>query len=359
MIKILNPLLKVVTWNANSIKNKLNELKDFLYINKYDIVGICETKIDDKFVLKIPGYTVYNCNGNKFGGGVAIAVADNFEHMPVKFNKIKGIELVGVVITSNSLPLYICQAYIPPNIKLCYNDLLRMFCYENMLIMGDFNCRMHEWSCHPENANGKILLDFCIDLNIEISAPPTYTNFPPRGNPSIIDLFLFKKNLRHTEPISLPQLSSNHNPVEITLFFKPDTIVVCKTFDFEKADWSKFREQINLKVDLNFQIKSRQQIENKLETLNKIITDSVYKNIPIKPVNQQAISLPTSFPALIRLKNRCRKASQIVPSRHNLDVYKNYDKLVQQKIKDYVSCRKNHKVSRKSEYTQRNNLESY
>lgn len=75
--------LKIVTWNANSIKSKLHEFQSFLYANDYDIVGICETKTDENFKLKISGYKSYLKSRNNRGGGVAILVKQNIDHSPI------------------------------------------------------------------------------------------------------------------------------------------------------------------------------------------------------------------------------------------------------------------------------------
>ena len=169
--------LKVVTWNANSIRHKLNEFKDFLYTNNYDIAGICETKIDDKFNLDIPSYVIYKRNRNNRGGDVAIAVKKDIRHSNYNVILNSDIELAGIKVHTNNSELIICQIYIPPNDKLNKNKLNGLFCYDNMIIMGDLNCRRRKWNCVTENINGQTLLNYCIDENIQISAPFTNTNF--------------------------------------------------------------------------------------------------------------------------------------------------------------------------------------
>lgn len=62
-------ILKVASWNANSLLPRLGEFKNFLYTRKYDIVGVCETKLAQGAKLKIPGYEVYLCSRNSYGGG--------------------------------------------------------------------------------------------------------------------------------------------------------------------------------------------------------------------------------------------------------------------------------------------------
>lgn len=110
--------MKIVTWNANSIKFKLNEFKQFLYNGNYDIAGISETKTDKKYKIKIPGYKVYLNSQNNKGGGVAIAVKDGIRHDLLKTDNINNLEIIGIMLTSGLEKLCVIQSYLPPNLKL-------------------------------------------------------------------------------------------------------------------------------------------------------------------------------------------------------------------------------------------------
>ena len=152
---------------------------------------------------------------------------------------------------------------------IIYDDLLKLFCYDNMFVMCDLNCRMYEWNCLSENTNGKVLLNLCIDLNIEISAPLSYTNFPPRGNPSIIDLYLFKNKINHSIPKTIQQHNSNHNPVELEIMSEYKKVNTANIYDYEKANSINFRKEVSHGIDLNFYIVNREKVENKLEIFIK------------------------------------------------------------------------------------------
>lgn len=101
--------LKVVTWNANSIKSKIPEFSNFITQNDYDIAGICETKLDKSSNLNFSGFKTYCCNRNSRGGGVAIIVKNNIKHSVLKFNLSSKIEAVGIKTITNSTQLIICQ----------------------------------------------------------------------------------------------------------------------------------------------------------------------------------------------------------------------------------------------------------
>ena len=56
--------LKILTWNCNSIKEKINELKVEIINKKYDIIGLCETRIDSKYNLHVNNFNVYRFDRN-------------------------------------------------------------------------------------------------------------------------------------------------------------------------------------------------------------------------------------------------------------------------------------------------------
>ena len=183
--------IKVVTWNANFIKDKINEFRYFLYKKSYDIAGICETKTDKKFKLKIPGYKVYLQSRDNRGGGVAIIIKENIEHDFFKLKSTCNLEAIAIKVYAHRESLTIVQVYKPPNKPLLVEDLNGLFCSQNMIVMGDFNSKRIEWRCLSNNADGGLLLDFFLQHNIVISPPIGCTNFPPVGRPSVW-IFFFK-----------------------------------------------------------------------------------------------------------------------------------------------------------------------
>lgn len=324
--------LRIVTWNANSIKAKLKEFKHFLYVNNYDVAGICETKTDVKYKLKIPGYKVYLRSRNNRGGGVAILVKQNIEHDYFEL-KLKNIEFVGVKIFSQRSNLIIGQVYKPPNKPLCNEDLNLIFCSNNILIMGDLNCKRKEWNCPTDNPSGDLLLNYCLKNKISISAPFNCTNFPTVGNPSVIDFFLLKCRLNHSLPITKSQLSSDHNPVEILVAYNCKLITNSIIFDYSMANWKNFREELNQAIDLRFHIKNGKQVEEKTEEFMKLISLAVHNNVPTKKVNFHIPILPTYLKSLITYKNKLRKILQSKPSLQIRIIYKKFVDYVRHELK--------------------------
>lgn len=237
IVALVTNHLNIVTWNANSIIPKLDEFKNFLYANKYDIVGVCETKTDESCNIRIPGYKSYIQNRDRRGGCVAIFVRENIDHSFYKLEGSKNVEFVGVRLTSNANDLYIGQVYKPPNKTLNLSDLEILFCQNNVILMSDLNCKRKEWNCVNNNNSGQILLNFCLENNINISVPYNCTNFPTVGEPSVIDFFLYKGGLNHSLPVTKIRLSSDHNLVETIVSCNYQSVARSKIYNYAKADW--------------------------------------------------------------------------------------------------------------------------
>ena len=54
-----NPILRIMTWNANGLRQRCRELEVFLHDNHIDIALISETHFTDKDHCKIAGYQAY------------------------------------------------------------------------------------------------------------------------------------------------------------------------------------------------------------------------------------------------------------------------------------------------------------
>ena len=307
---------------------KLKEFKHFLYSNKYDIAGICETKTDVNYKLKIPGYKVYLNSRNSRGGGVAIAVKSNIEHSFYKSELYGSIEFIGVRLTSSTSDLVIGQVYKPPNKVLLYEDLSKLFSENKMIIMGDLNCKRKEWNCLSDNIGGSVLLDFCLDNGVVIAAPLSSTNFPTTGAPSVLDIFLLKSNYDYNVPVSKARLSSDHNPVEMLIAFNYDSIKPTVNYDYAKADWPNFKNDLNALLNLNFFIKTKDEVDSQTCLLSEAILKAMKNNIPLKKSKSFAPPLPNYLKLLITYKNKVRKMLQKGTSPLSRAVYNKLVKFV-------------------------------
>ena len=72
--------IKIAHLNINSIQNKLDEVKNMLNRNMFDILFIGETKLDDTFpanLLQHPGYRLIRQDRKRGAGGLMVFVREN------------------------------------------------------------------------------------------------------------------------------------------------------------------------------------------------------------------------------------------------------------------------------------------
>ena len=147
--------------NVCGLRSKLN-CPDFVsLINKYDIIGVQETKTDDIDTIIIPGYSVYlnnrSCNSRNRSGGIALIVKDTIvPFITIHDTKVSDLILLftisNVITRSQTKENLKCGiVYIPPygskyaseDPFLELQELIFKHCSNtnNLLIFGDFNSR--------------------------------------------------------------------------------------------------------------------------------------------------------------------------------------------------------------------------
>lgn len=324
-----------MTWNANSIKFKLNELKFVLCHYNIDVIGISETKLDCKQTLIIPGYFVYRQDRNSQGGGVAVIVRKTIQHNFLPIMNLEFFEAVGIKLKVGQAFINVIQAYIPPKNKIVKSDLNKIFHNNNnVILMGDFNAKHRAWNCFCSNAKGKIILNYCTSAHIDLNTPEVPTHFSKIGKPSIIDFFIIKNVKNVNKSVTLPILNSDHNPVLLQLTEKP-ILVTNIIYDYKNANWENFRAEINQNTMLNFHLKSRQDIEKKVIEFQNIIKSAANNSIPTVNFSQLQPTLPDSIKFLIQIKNKLRSKWQKYRNPLYHQLYAELQKIVNSKIREF------------------------
>lgn len=208
--------IKICTWNSDSIKLRKLEFEQFLINFEVDVCCLNETKLASNQKFHCNNYVIYRNDRNAHGGGVAILIKNNIKHCVLPSLPNISQEHVIVNIYSKSGTFSIIAIYNPPKKSLNMKDLQKL-CNVNkrVLILGDLNAKHLSWNCPVNNKNGNVLLKFITKNNILMLTPDEPTFYPTYSlaRPSVIDIALAKNISNFTKPISLSQLSTNHNPV--------------------------------------------------------------------------------------------------------------------------------------------------
>jgi hypothetical protein len=276
-----NNNLKIISWNCQSVKPKINELSAFLHQHKIDVVLLNETWLQPHIKFSISGFECYRTDRissttSSPHGGVAILINKSIKHQIINLRKTIAIEKIFIEIPTDGNKIKIGSIYCPPSIQAAVfkKDLYSLLCCQGPIILaGGFNAKHQFWNNPRNDRKGKILYDSCNHFSFKIVTPNNPTLIPCRGNPSTVD-FPISKNITCSNPIVMNDLSSDHMPI----LFYANTLISrdLQTIpDYRKTDWPKLRKVITTEISkfsLPFTSSSTaDSIDYKINYLNDII----------------------------------------------------------------------------------------
>lgn len=135
-------------------EDHLEELEQELEAIKWDIIGLCETRLqgEKKTTLK-SGHTLYqnNTNENYSQGGVAFMVNRRIEHQIIKYSAISERVIYLVLKLNNRYNIQVIHCYAPTStadeelVEKLYEDITHARNLEKshyVIITGDFNAKV-------------------------------------------------------------------------------------------------------------------------------------------------------------------------------------------------------------------------
>lgn len=308
----------IIYWNANGLRHKTDELIDLMQECNAKIALINETKLSPHVKLQIPGYEIYRKDRpNSQGGGVAIIIDKNINHHEFNTPVLERLELICIKININNAPVVLGAAYNPPkNINI--NDIKKIIKIDCPLIMaGDFNARHRAWNSRINNTNGKQLYNHCLRSTFVIQGPtiPTYTHASQKFLPDILDISIVK-NIPYLIDYQVHEkLDSDHLPVEMILYSNIEK-VVCAKHNYNKADWPKFQEQIDNKIDSTTEIKDTLSLDIAVFNLTNNIQAAIKASVPLHKPKPEKPIINNDIKKLIQLRNKLRKTNRRVSHPH-------------------------------------------
>ncbi|GFW16687.1 probable RNA-directed DNA polymerase from transposon X-element [Trichonephila clavipes] len=314
--------LSIFSWNADGVGSRIVEIRDFIDKHSPDIFLIQETHLRPEHSFKIPNYTCYRNDRTHPApgrGGTAILIKNFISHYhvptPPLFTSVEGTLITITPIDYD--PILVGSIYIPPINNYFRNlgaalDTIFNFNSKTILV-GDFNAKHTSWGCHCSDTRGNRLYNYIVNNSIDVLAPPTPTRYGI-NSASIIDYALIKNLNWPCNISSIPELSSDHNPIK--LHFP-------RTSKFElpppqlNTTWSKFT--LNLAKTENLYLhtaRSTSEIENEVRDLTSEIL-TAHGNAS-KPVTHWEVPfVQGELKHLFKERNRARKIWQF--TRHPQD----------------------------------------
>ena len=317
--------LKIISWNANGISNKLHELEYFAQECKADVICIQESKLNKRTPPKIPNYLNFNLPKSTSGGLLTyykkhlqpILIPTNTVHSETLAIKINSVTIVNFYNHFQS-PINIEELQILTNLD------------SKTIVVGDFNAKHSHWRCQRADRNGTLLYNYLQNSNTTLHFPlNSYTYYPPRENatPSTIDLIV-NKNCNVSQPFAYNALDSDHLPVAFQISGVKNLTSTPPKFK-HYTDWSLFTSKVYRQVQLNPNITSKADIDHEISVLTQTIQRCFKQATTSTPIKQHSLVLPPHIINLIKLKNKLRKQLQ-QNFNHNLhSQYKHLKNLIQ------------------------------
>jgi len=169
--------LLVATWNVNSIRSRIDHVKEWLVTNKVDILCLQETKTEDKFfpieIFSNLGYEV-SVSGQKSYNGVAIISRLPIKNIKIGFDEVikdyKDLSILNEqkrIISAEINDIRIINVYVPNGSSInsdkfiykekwieCLQVYLREFNSNHtpICLLGDFNIAPEDRDIHTPSS---------------------------------------------------------------------------------------------------------------------------------------------------------------------------------------------------------------
>lgn len=186
--------LRILSLNARSIVNKIDELELLLLSYNAQLVVISETWLSDKISsdeIVPPGYKLYRRDRVLRGGGVAVVAKEN---IAVTFmDQIPNHESLFLNVKILGFTFLLCAVYRPPDAADSFLEDLYDFLLphrnRNVIITGDFNLPDIDWKQFRSEkyATCNVVLDILLAMNLDqVVQEPTREN-------AVLDLFFISQ----------------------------------------------------------------------------------------------------------------------------------------------------------------------
>ena len=324
--KTQHDMLNCVYTNADSLSNKLDELKRRVKSSKVDVIGITEVYpknyrfLPGKAELHIEGFNIFFSNGTgNLSRGVVLYIRDGVlaEECHVHSN-FKESVWVSIKLQGNDKLLIGC-IYKSPNCDVDnLNELNSLISkvtkigYSHILIMGDFNFPKINWSslsCNGDEASSNFLE--CVRDNFLYQHVREFTRTRVNSEPSMLDLiFTNEEDMVQDVHYLSPLGHSDHCVIQFTFrcYFDPCTNVIRK-YNFFKGNYVGMSQRLDCNWETLLQGDDVNKLTDKfMQLFNQAVNEFVPSTNPqkiIKAKKHNYLPLDDKIVSMIKRKHRC------------------------------------------------------
>ena len=336
--KVEKNSLRILQWNADGLSTKIDELRERLSEDEYDICVIQETKLRrSNKSPNIKGYATLRADRKHQdgGGGLITYVKDTLSFEKIRDEIKDGTESsLFKVKMGKSKWIEICNVYCPPvrshttdrNIRLATETLPTS---RDSISLGDFNAHSPIWDWHvPADDRGGVMEDWIInnDLTVLNDGRPTRINRARTAEDAPLpDVQAQPQNIRTGE--SSPDVSicgatwngkcswepvecigsSDHTPIAITIMSNVGHSSVFQgqaKWKSKDVDWKGWTEEVESRMN---DIEEGDNITSRVHSFNTILTKAAEKFIgKVKPGKRTKSWFTPAVRTAIRKRNQHR-----------------------------------------------------
>ena len=346
--KMSNRSLRIITWNANGLNQRIHELEIFLRTNNIDIALISETHFSNKNYIRIRGFCAYWTThpSERSRGGTAILIKQSIQHYQQEKIKENNIQATIVAINYNGAELNIGAIYCPPRnknttkiTKMRYKEIFTNFGHR-FIIGGDFNVKHTAWGCRLISpGGGNELLGAITESRCEFHSSCSATYWPTDSNkiPDLLDFFISRGIATNFMEVNgIGDLTSDHTPVLLSL----SSSVIKKTkkqnLTNKYTDWEKFREKVESMINLVVRLRTKTELERQTMQFIEILRQAAAQATPaLRDRLEREVIYPADIIELIKNRRRARRIWHRTRSPADKTIFNRLSNNVNRRIKDY------------------------
>ena len=235
--------------------SKITHLQQLVYGNFYDVVGVCETWLNNTILNGelLQGYNLFRKDRTgKIGGGALVAIKSELEALHRPDLERPDCELVVVQIKSlNSKPVILYTFYRPPNSTHNslneLNDSLQSNVEKDyVVVVGDFNLSELRWcedQTTPNSSTGQTGEFFCELFNDNFLQQRIVGSTHSGGNKFDLLLSDHPEVIHDVRALHDEQFPSDDYPIEffIKQTFKRAYHVRHRVYDFRRGQFQQLQ----------------------------------------------------------------------------------------------------------------------
>lgn len=320
--------IKILQFNCNGLRDKLQEILNFMEQHNIQIAALQETKLSSRSNVSSPNHSLIRADREKNkGGGIAFLIHNSVPFSivstPSPANTQEHVEQQAIKITSGNSSIVLINVYVPPYSSCppgSTTSIDHLLEQEHGIIMGDFNAHHSLWHSNlNEDSRGTELAAQISESAYGVANDPTPTRVAgdTRSSPDIT--IIHPSLLPASNWATHTSLSSDHLPIVIEL--QREVVKISATHrtyvNFAKADWIGFQNHLE---DLLRNAPPPHNVHTGERILRNKILTAAKRYVPAGCIREIRPNFPREAARLADERDRLRQNNPSDPSIKTLSI---------------------------------------